>query len=467
MTLIEVNNVSKVFQLQGPRVFLSARTLGSLLMGRKRRVEALKDISFKIEAGESVGIIGGNGSGKSTLLKIIAGVTVPTTGHVTVRGRVVSLLELGAGFHPLLTGRENIFLNGHILGMSHAEISRVYDQIVEFSGIGASIDNPVNTYSSGMFVRLAFAVAVHTDPDIFLVDEVLSVGDEEFQRRCRNRIRELKAKGKTIVFVSHDLGIVSALCNNVVLLQKGTMISRGTPAETIDYYLSTLGEEIQAGQMKARFYQGALTITFGEQTITQALHLHSQALIGQLWNFSQYMPWDDAESDGNCLRVTGTSRRLPFRQHWEIGAVREGVLSFKVWFEPLEPLEVDEYNISIGLKNDYKQWETPHESGQFAEFDPQNPEWSHMNRQYAPAEWARAYSETLPPVHLEVGSQIPFRMTLANTGYDQRTRVMQAMRVPERGQRLFFEKGRHLWFDGEIRISPSTPHVNREEGNDA
>ncbi|HEO70905.1 MAG TPA: ABC transporter ATP-binding protein, partial [Candidatus Hydrogenedentes bacterium] len=153
---------------------------------------ALHDISFSVEPGESLGIIGANGSGKSTLLKILAGVTLPTQGHVVVRGRVASLLELGAGFHPMLTGRENVYLNAGLLGLRHADVDKLFERIVEFSGIGDFIDEPVDTYSSGMYVRIGFAVASHVNPDIFLVDEVLSVGDEEFQRKCRKRIGELK-----------------------------------------------------------------------------------------------------------------------------------------------------------------------------------------------------------------------------------------------------------------------------------
>jgi len=211
MAIIEVQNVSKVFPARrGARDLRGRGGIGDWIRGRKTETfEALKDITLSVDEGESLGIIGRNGSGKSTLLALIAGVSLPTYGTVTVRGRVASLLELGAGFHPILTGRENVYLNAGLLGMRHAQVDEVFDEIVAFSGIGDFIDQPVETYSSGRYVRIGFAVAVHVNPDVFLVDEVLSVGDEEFQRKCRRKIGELREQRKTIVFVSHDLGIVN------------------------------------------------------------------------------------------------------------------------------------------------------------------------------------------------------------------------------------------------------------------
>jgi len=183
---------------------------------------ALRDINFEIKQGDRVGIIGRNGAGKSTLLKILSRITEPTTGKVFIKGRIASLLEVGTGFHPELTGRENIFLNGAILGMSRNEIKKKFDEIVEFSGIEKFLDTPVKRYSSGMYVRLAFAIAAHLDPEILIVDEVLAVGDAEFQKKCLGRMREVsKNEGKTVLFVSHNLQAVRALCQKGILLSKG------------------------------------------------------------------------------------------------------------------------------------------------------------------------------------------------------------------------------------------------------
>jgi lipopolysaccharide transport system ATP-binding protein len=205
---------------------------------------ALKDISFQVERGEVLGVIGRNGSGKSTLLKILSGITVPTRGEVDINGRVGSLLEVGTGFHPELTGRENIYLNGAILGIRKSEIERKFDEIVEFSEVGKFIDTPVKHYSSGMHVRLAFAVAAHLEPEILLVDEVLAVGDLAFQKKCMGRMSNVAKDGRTVLFVSHNMAAVRKLCSRVIFLEGGNLKSCGEPAEVIMEYI----EGVSAGQ---------------------------------------------------------------------------------------------------------------------------------------------------------------------------------------------------------------------------
>ena len=203
-------------------------------------VFALKDISFEINKGEIVGIIGKNGAGKSTLLKILSRVTTPSTGNVKVKGRIASLLEVGTGFHQELTGRENIYLNGSILGMSKKEITGKFDEIVDFSGVETYIDTPVKRYSSGMYVRLAFAVAAHLEPEILIVDEVLAVGDAEFQKKCLGKMQEVSTRdGRTILFVSHNMGAISSLCTSAILLERGLMKSSGSTDNIISQYLTT------------------------------------------------------------------------------------------------------------------------------------------------------------------------------------------------------------------------------------
>ncbi|HWR89131.1 MAG TPA: polysaccharide ABC transporter ATP-binding protein [Dissulfurispiraceae bacterium] len=199
---------------------------------------ALRNLSFEIARGDRVGIIGRNGAGKSTLLKILSRITHPTTGRITIKGRVASLLEVGTGFHPELTGRENIFLNGAILGMTRAEIMKNFDAIVAFAEIEKFLDTPVKRYSSGMYVRLAFAVAAHLDPDILVVDEVLAVGDSQFQKKCLGKMEDVSAKeGRTVLFVSHNMGTVLSLCNRGILLHKGEVLADGTVSSVIDKYL--------------------------------------------------------------------------------------------------------------------------------------------------------------------------------------------------------------------------------------
>ncbi|UPO75594.1 ABC transporter ATP-binding protein [Arthrobacter sp. Helios] len=223
---IEVRNVNKRFVLRHTRSMKEAFVW--LVKGRKgdlsERFDALKDVSINIEQGETVALLGLNGSGKSTLLKHISGVMRPDSGTVGTRGRVAGLIEVGAGFHHDLSGRDNVYLNGAILGMTEEEINEKFDSIVEFSEIGQFIDTEVKFYSSGMYLRLAFSVAVHTDPEVFLVDEILAVGDEPFQKKCIDKIKELAGEGKTLVVVSHDLDLVSRICERGVLLEHGQIV---------------------------------------------------------------------------------------------------------------------------------------------------------------------------------------------------------------------------------------------------
>jgi lipopolysaccharide transport system ATP-binding protein len=200
---------------------------------------ALRDISFEVKQGEVLGIIGRNGAGKSTLLKVLSRVTTPTTGQIKVKGRIASLLEVGTGFHPELTGRENIFLNGAILGMRKAEIATKFDEIVDFSGCERYIDTPVKRYSSGMYVRLAFAVAAHLEPEILIVDEVLAVGDAEFQKKCLGKMKDVAGQGRTVLFVSHNMAAVKTLCSEAVHIANGRLIGQGSTTEIISKYLQT------------------------------------------------------------------------------------------------------------------------------------------------------------------------------------------------------------------------------------
>ena len=197
---------------------------------------ALRDVSFEVQRGEAVGIIGHNGAGKSTILKLLYHITAPTKGRIFVNGRLAALIEVASGFHPELTGRENVFLNGSLLGMKRSEIRKKLDSIVEFAGVSAFIDTPVKHYSSGMYLRLGFAIAAHLDPDILLLDEVLAVGDAVFQSKCIERIQQLRKAGTTIVFVSHNLGAVQSLCDRVFLLRKGEVVTSGPPHEVIAEY---------------------------------------------------------------------------------------------------------------------------------------------------------------------------------------------------------------------------------------
>lgn len=254
-TAIQIEDVSKLYYI-GERqsyktvresvmnVFQKPKHLASRIMNKgavpngSNQLWALRNVSFQVNEGEVVGILGRNGAGKSTLLKVLSRITEPTTGRIAVRGRVGTLLEVGTGFHPELTGRENIFLNGTILGMRRGEIVRKFDEIVSFAEIDNFIDTPVKHYSSGMYMRLAFAVAAHLQPDILIVDEVLAVGDAQFQKKCLGKMNEVAAQGRTVLFVTHNMGAVMQLCQNAVMLESGRIKMMGPVNEVVKYYVS-------------------------------------------------------------------------------------------------------------------------------------------------------------------------------------------------------------------------------------
>ena len=235
MTLIELRNVSKRYFLHHKRQLIMERVAHKI---RRQRVSfwALRDVNLRVEAGETVGIIGANGAGKSTLLSIAVGVSSPTEGSVIQKGRVAALLELGSGFHPDLTGRENIHLNAALLGYSRAGVQKRMDSIIDFAGIPDFIDEPLRTYSTGMMARLGFSVAIHLDPDLLVLDEVLAVGDQEFQKKCIEKISEFKQQGKTLLFVSHSPGAVEGLCERAVWLEMGRVRRDGPAVEVVAEY---------------------------------------------------------------------------------------------------------------------------------------------------------------------------------------------------------------------------------------
>jgi ABC-type polysaccharide/polyol phosphate transport system ATPase subunit len=262
MHAIQVANVTKIYRRYARRrqfaTLKSALISGNLLRDLKpdETFPALQNVSFNVPAGQTLGIIGRNGSGKSTMLKLVAGITKPTSGDVRVRGRISALIELGAGFHPEISGRENVFINGIMLGLTKREIARRFDEIVEFAELRDFIDAPVKTYSSGMYMRLGFAVAIHVDPDVLLVDEVLAVGDEGFTHKCLDKFAEFRRRGKTILLVTHALGLVERFCDEALWLDAGRVRGSGDPKRIVGAYITDVekSEEqaLAAADAKAR-----------------------------------------------------------------------------------------------------------------------------------------------------------------------------------------------------------------------
>ena len=251
--IVDVRNLGKQYQVRTSpfaptlRDAIANGIAAPFRWNNRNRVEefwALRDVSFQVHPGDVVGIVGGNGAGKSTLLKVLSRIVKPTTGEVDVYGRVGSLLEIGTGFHPDLTGRENVFLNGAIIGMGRDEIKRKFDEIVAFAEVEAFIDSAVRFYSSGMYLRLAFAVAAHFEPEILLLDEVLAVGDLPFQKKCLNKMRQASSQGRTVFFVSHNLDSITQFCNRAFLIDGGRLIEDGTTVAVSERYLRLLSDPV-------------------------------------------------------------------------------------------------------------------------------------------------------------------------------------------------------------------------------
>jgi lipopolysaccharide transport system ATP-binding protein len=293
--------------LRSPFKFLKKKAREIAGMEIKEEFWALKDVTANINKGEVIGIIGPNGSGKSTLLKILTGITPPTEGEIIMHGKVASLLEVGTGFHPELTGRENIFLNGAIIGMSKKEIIKKFDEIVAFSGVEKFIDTPVKYYSSGMYVRLAFSVAAHMEPDILLIDEVLAVGDAEFQKKCLGKMEEVtKEDGRTILFVSHNMSAIQSLCTKVFLLENGRIICSGKPRDVISKYLD----------------RGAKKIT--DRDLSQIRHRKGDNRLLKLTSF------DIVDAHGKSLADVPCGSKVQFKVNFkvlsdEVPSVRVGI----------------------------------------------------------------------------------------------------------------------------------------------
>lgn len=241
MTALRFESVSKRYRIRSGSESSESGSLTRFSRSKTHKSDfwALQNVSFAVEPGESLGIIGHNGAGKSTVLKLLSNISTPTKGKITINGRISALLEVGSGFHPELTGRENVYLSGSILGMRRAEITNKLESIIDFAGVRPFIDIPVKRFSSGMFVRLGFSIAAHLDPDILLLDEVLAVGDYAFQEKCKQRIAEMRRQGTTMVFISHDLNAVRSICQRALLLQRGVVVAEGLPDDVIRRYTET------------------------------------------------------------------------------------------------------------------------------------------------------------------------------------------------------------------------------------
>jgi ABC-type polysaccharide/polyol phosphate transport system ATPase subunit len=352
MNAIEVTNASKVYRRYSRRRQFS--TLKSALLSRSlirnlrpdETFAAVSDVTFTVPRGRTLGVIGRNGSGKSTLLKLVAGITKPTSGRVSVNGRVSALIELGAGFHPEISGRENVFINGIMLGLTKREVARRFDEIVDFAEMKDFVDAPVKTYSSGMYMRLGFAVAIHVDPDVLLVDEVLAVGDEGFTHKCLDKFSEFKRRGKTILLVTHSLGLVERFCDEALWMDAGHMKGMGDPKRVVGAYITDVEvtEEQQLAADDARAQESATAVSPDEPASAVLPDHPIETAEGPADMFrATEGRWGSREIEITDVQLTGADGATGHVFHsGQPLTVRIGLRS---------PIENDDFVIGIGIFN--------------------------------------------------------------------------------------------------------------------
>jgi ABC-type polysaccharide/polyol phosphate transport system ATPase subunit len=330
---------------------------------------ALQGVNFSMEKGELLGIIGENGSGKSTILRLIAGMLKPDRGEVEVSGNVSGLLELGAGFQRELTGRENIFLQSELFGLRAEQVKERFQQIIDFAEIGKFIDAPVKCYSQGMFVRLAFAIAVHMDSDIFLVDDTLAVGDEYFQKKCIKEIFKIKQRGKSVIVVTHDMSMLQKLCARTIFLKQGMLIKDEETAKVVSFYSQTVGSPkgiaiIEKKQFNLVFNNGKLLLNWNGKLITPASGAYTSFGISDVWYNSSQAEWDVQESNGKLV-ATGRFYHLAMAQIWRIEVFDNYEIKWDIEIELEKDTQLPEMYVNIALVDGYKKWFADSEQGEF------------------------------------------------------------------------------------------------------
>jgi lipopolysaccharide transport system ATP-binding protein len=382
-TVIKVENLGKMYMIGHKRESYTALrdvltnkarqlinnskqfiTGGNLISGNElEEFWALKDVSFEVNQGDRIGIIGRNGAGKSTLLKVLSRITEPTKGRIQLKGRVASLLEVGTGFHPELSGRENIFLNGAILGMSRAEIRKKFDEIVDFAGVEKFLDTPVKRYSSGMYVRLAFSVAAHLEPEILIIDEVLSVGDAEFQKKCLGKMEDVSTKeGRTVIFVSHNMGAVTSLCNKCLMLEKGRINLTGLTSDVIHNYLHSAEQLRSTWKNRNNEYPNAyftpVSISIVDSGLNEKSIFPNNEHIGILIE-GKINNIDPSLAIG--IAVYSSDDQLLFwalhtdKKKSEWVELHLGLIRFLTWI-PMHHLNEGDYRVELNVSLHYKEW---------------------------------------------------------------------------------------------------------------
>ncbi|MDD5027827.1 MAG: ABC transporter ATP-binding protein, partial [Candidatus Omnitrophica bacterium] len=419
MKIIELKNVWEKYRIK----FIRARRV------YWEDVWALKDINLSLEKGEVLGIIGQNGAGKTTLLKIIAGMFAPDKGEVDIRGKVSTLMELGAGFNPEFTGRQNLIFNSRMYGLDDRTLSRQIDKVIDFASLGKFIDAPVKFYSQGMYTRLAFALAIFVEPDILLIDDILAVGDEEARQKCIDKIFELKQAGKTIIVVSHDLGMVGKLCGRSIILENGRIIQEDSSERIISYYLETVGVKsgiavLKKDKIKAVFNNGRMAINYNGYPVSKGLGVYGSFFVSHLneWFSPNSLSWKAKPASPEEVIIEGSAVDGSPAQLWKI-KLEDEALSLRIELkEKGEKLHAD-----FILNPDFKKWMTLEEEGEFPAYA-YKTKWQDLGLEESPKGIAALIpdkiSDKLPGLifmNQDAGNQLK----LFNTGYEQEARVIQ------------------------------------------
>ena len=426
---------------------------------------ALKGINFTIEQGEAIGIIGENGAGKSTILKIICGMLAPDRGKVKVSGKISGLLELGAGFQVELTGSENIYLIAGLFGLTGPQVESIYNNIVSFAAIGKFINAPVKCYSQGMYVRLAFAIAINMNPDVLLIDDTLAVGDEYFQKKCIKKIFELKEQGKTIVFVTHDMNMLRRICQRAIFLKDGQIVKDGLVDQVIPLYAQTAGAKegvaiLENQPLRLIFNNGRLFVNWHDKLLLPDSGLYTSFLASEKWYSSFQADWKVKREGQNKLEATGVFYQLNCIQTWKIVISDSSEIAIDIEMDSQELLHIQEGCTNIVLSDKYEEWFSDQENGRFPAIDDKNNKWEALANSQEPkicigVKSADSNNQKLPSFILEQKDcSLINNLQIFNSGYLNHSRVLQHSQKSL--QNYAKDYGSKLrYFTGKIRIDTS------------
>lgn len=421
---------------------------------------ALQGINFSMEKGELLGIVGENGSGKSTILRLVAGMLKPDRGEIEILGSVSGLLELGAGFQAELTGRENIFLQSELFGLRRDQVKNIFQEIVDFAEIGKFIDAPVKCYSQGMFVRLAFAIAVHMDSDIFLVDDTLAVGDEYFQRKCIKEIFKIKQKGKTVIIVTHDMAMLQKLCARTIFLKQGMLIKDEETAKVVSFYSQTVGSPkgiaiIEKKRFNLVFNNGKLLLNWDGKLITPLSGAYTTFGVSDVWYNSSQAEWDVQESNGKLV-ATGRFYHLAMAQIWRIGVSDNYEIKWDIEIELEKDTQLPEVYVNIALVDGYKKWFADSEQGEFPAIKEEDKYWKSVSLKNNSSACIGVYSQNpssgkLPALLFEQARlRYHGQAGILNSDYVSPGRILQYKTIPSGNPNN--QASRFICFAGKIIV---------------